>query len=262
MLKTRLVTAAVALPAVLAMVIFAPAGIFTAFIAVLGLWGLYEVATMTHSHDLFSLLSLAALGAAPLIALLTRGDGGLWIAPAAVIVAMLAMIVLVAIRGPGQGPKGATLTALGALYVGVLYPYFAILRNFRGGIPIIILMFLLVVASDTGAYFAGSALGRHKLAPLVSPKKSVEGAIGGLAAAVVAAIILRGWLAPEFSLLETAAFSAAIALLAQAGDLGGSAFKRTAGVKDSGWLFPGHGGLIDRTCSLVFAVVFTYYYCK
>lgn len=259
MLKTRLVTAAVALPAVLAIVIYTPGWFFSAFIAVLGLWGLYEVATMTHSQGPFSMAILAMAGAAPLFVILVRGDGAMWLVPVAVIAAMTALVVAVALRGPAAGPHGAILTALGAVYVGVLYPYFAMLRNLPGGIPIIILMLLLVVASDSGAYFAGSALGRLKLAPRVSPNKSVEGAIGGLVAAVVAGVVLRGWLAPQWSVAATAAIASAIAILAQTGDLAGSAFKRTAGVKDSGWIFPGHGGLIDRTCSLVFAAVFTYY---
>ncbi|MGH7781878.1 MAG: phosphatidate cytidylyltransferase, partial [Candidatus Binataceae bacterium] len=259
MLKARLWTAAVALPAVLAIVIFAPGWIFSAFIAVIGLWGLYEVAEMTRSRDVGSFAILAVAGAAPLLAILTLGDGGIWIIPVSVIAAMFVLVILVAIRGPAGGPGGAILTALGAIYVGVLYPYFAMLRNSRGGIPIIILMLLLVVASDSGAYFVGSAIGHTKLAPRVSPGKSVEGAIGGLVAAIAAGAILRRWLAPDWSVAATAAISAAIAILAQTGDLAGSAFKRTAGVKDSGWIFPGHGGLIDRTCSLVFATVLTYY---
>jgi phosphatidate cytidylyltransferase len=258
-LTTRLLTAAVALPVLLAIVIFAPDGAFSAFIAILGLWGLYEIAAMTHPRDPGSIVILAILGAAPLFVLLLLGDGGLWIIPVAVIVAMVWLVVAVAIRGPSGGPGGAILTGLGAVYVGVLFPYFAMLRNLRGGIPTIILMLLLVIASDSGAYFVGSAIGRTKLAPRVSPNKSVEGAIGGLLAAIVAGIILRRWLAPGWSIPAAAAISAAIAILAQAGDLAGSAFKRTAGVKDSGWIFPGHGGLIDRTCSLVFAAVFTYY---
>lgn len=259
MLTTRLLTAAVALPVVLAIAIFAPDAGFSAFIAILGLWGLYEIAAMTNSRDPRSIAILALAGAAPLFILLAIGDGGLWIIPVAVILAMIWLIVAVAIRGSIGGPGGATLTALGALYVGVLFPYFAMLRNLRGGIPTIILMLLLVVASDSGAYFVGSAIGRTKLAPRVSPKKSIEGAIGGLIAAVIAGVILRRWLAPDWSISATAGISAAIAILAQLGDLAGSAFKRTAGVKDSGWIFPGHGGLIDRTCSLVFAAVFTYY---
>ena len=76
---------------------------------------------------------------------------------------------------------------------------------------------------------------------------------------MLAGAILRPWLAVQFSAPAILAISGSIAFLAQLGDLAGSAFKRIAGVKDSGWIFPGHGGLLDRTCSLVFAAVFTYY---
>ena len=83
-----------------------------------------------------------------------------------------------------------------------------------------------------------------------------------VSASMVAGLILRPLLVADWAVTGIAIFSAAIAVLAQLGDLTGSALKRTAGVKDSGWIFPGHGGLIDRTCSLVFAAVFTYYYSK
>jgi phosphatidate cytidylyltransferase len=120
-------------------------------------------------------------------------------------------------------------------------------------------MILLVVASDSGAYFVGRAIGRIKLLPRVSPNKTVEGAIGGLAAVVVAAVLLRRWLVPEWTTRSALLIGLGIGVLAQAGDLANSAYKRVAGVKDSGWLFPGHGGLMDRACSLVFAAVLTYY---
>ena len=120
-------------------------------------------------------------------------------------------------------------------------------------------MLLVVIASDTGAYFGGRAFGSHKLAPRVSPHKTIEGAIAGLAASIATGLILRPWLMSQWSIGASALISGIIAILAQAGDLAGSAFKRVAGVKDSGWIFPGHGGLLDRTCSLVFAAVFTYY---
>ena len=149
---------------------------------------------------------------------------------------------------------------LGALWVGVLFPYFALLRNHAGGVPIIILMLLLVVASDSGAYFVGRSRGQVKLLPRVSPNKTVEGAIGGLSACVIAAVALRPLLAPQWSGAAAVTMAAVVGVLAQFGDLAGSAFKRVAGAKDSGWIFPGHGGLLDRTCSLVFAAAFTYYY--
>ncbi len=144
--------------------------------------------------------------------------------------------------------------------MGALFPYFALLRNRTDGIAVIIFILLLVVASDTGAYFTGSWIGRTKLAPHVSPKKTVEGAIGGLALCVVAGLLLRQPLVSGWSIGQAAALSAAIGVLAQLGDLAGSALKRSAGVKDSGWIFPGHGGLLDRTCSMVFAVVLAYYW--
>jgi phosphatidate cytidylyltransferase len=94
----------------------------------------------------------------------------------------------------------------------------------------------------------------------VSPHKTVEGAIGGLLACILAGLILRPLLTPRWTVAAAVVMAAVVGVLAQFGDAAGSAFKRVAGVKDSGWIFPGHGGLLDRTCSLVFAAAFTYYY--
>jgi phosphatidate cytidylyltransferase len=261
-LRTRVLTAAIALPAVLAVIIFAPDWFFSIFIGVLGAWGLYEVSGMTAARGAGAILVIAVAGALPLGGMLAIGDCAGWIAPAVVFALMLLLVGAVAARGGEKGPKGIILALLGALWVGVMFPYFAILRNFAGGIPAVIAMLLLVIASDTGAYFGGRALGQFKLAPRVSPNKTVEGAISGLAASVVAALIVRTHLMPEWSMPVAAEMGTAIAILSQLGDLCGSAFKRSAGVKDSGWIFPGHGGLLDRTCSLVFAAAFAYYCLK
>jgi phosphatidate cytidylyltransferase len=265
-LRTRLWTALVALPATIAIVLFARPAVFTAFIAILTAWGLYEVIAMTKANTVEALLVAITGGVSAIVLLLSDGDGAI---PAAVIMVTLLMLLLVA----RVGREGADRFALwqwarwwrlliGALWVGVLFPYFALLRNHAGGIPIIILMLLLVVASDSGAYFVGRSLGRVKLLPRVSPNKTVEGAIGGLAASIVAALALRPLLASQWSVGAAVTMAVAVGVLAQFGDLAGSAFKRVAGVKDSGWIFPGHGGLLDRTCSLVFAAAFTYYYSR
>jgi phosphatidate cytidylyltransferase len=258
-LRARVWTAAVALPVVLAAIIFLSSAGFSVFIAMLGGWGLYEVASMTGTRGIISILVLAALGVAPLLAMLAAGDGGFWVLPAVVAVMMFALVALVAISGAENTPTGVPLEIAGALWVGILFPYFALLRNLGGGIAAIIMMLLIVIASDTGAYFGGRAFGTHKLAPRVSPNKTIEGSLAGLIASIGAGLILRPWAIPQWSLPATAALSAIIAVLAQVGDLAGSAFKRVARVKDSGWIFPGHGGLLDRTCSLVFAAAFSYY---
>ena len=239
------------------MVVFAPAWLFSLFIAVLAAWGLYEIGAMTGADVLEALILVVVGGGTAVILLL--GGGTPWIVPAAVIFSMVTLVAQVGLGGGESVRRGWLFVLIGALWVGVLFPYFALLRNSAGGVPIVVLMFLLVVVSDSGAYFAGRWKGRVKLLPRVSPNKTVEGAIGGLAACVAAGIVLRGLLAPQWSLGSIVLLAAGVGVLAQLGDLAGSAFKRVVGVKDSGWIFPGHGGLLDRTCSLVFAAAFTYY---
>ena len=256
-LRTRLWTAAIALPTVIVLVLFAPPALFSVVIGMLALWGLYEIAAMVQA-DLTRTLVIAIVGGAPLI-ILVRAGRGPWLAPAIVTLGMLGLVAQVATAGGESVARGPWLAALGALWVGVLFPYLAFLRNARGAAATI-LMLLLAVASDSGAYFIGRWRGRMKLAQRVSPNKTVEGAVGGLAACVIAALLLRPLLAPSISVESLVLFAICIGILTQLGDLAGSAFKRVWGVKDSGWIFPGHGGLLDRTCSLVFAAAFAYYY--
>ena len=116
------------------------------------------------------------------------------------------------------------------------------------------------MGSDTGGYGAGRAFGRHKLAPAVSPGKTVEGALGGLTGAMAVAMLCRVLFFDALGRGEALALGAMISLLAQFGDLCESALKRAFGAKDSGWIIPGHGGILDRLDSLLFPVVFTYYY--
>jgi phosphatidate cytidylyltransferase len=124
-------------------------------------------------------------------------------------------------------------------------------RGFTHGPGAVLCLVLLVVASDIGAYFAGRRFGRLKLAPQVSPAKTWEGAAGGLAA--VALLALAGALAFGLPVLATVAFGCAIGLISIVGDLTESMFKRSAGLKDSGRLLPGHGGMLDRIDSVTAA---------
>jgi phosphatidate cytidylyltransferase len=261
-LSTRLWTAAIALPALLVVIVFLPNWSFSLFIAALGAWGLYEVGAMTRADSAVARALLIFTGAGSAALVLVASNAWNWIVPAAVFLIMLALVARIAMSGPQAITRGLGLTLTGAAYVGALFPYFALLRNQEGGVALVILMLLLVIACDSGAYFAGSNLGRIKLAPRVSPNKTIEGAAGGLLAAAGAGLIIRPLLIPRWNLAQTLTVSLAVAVLAVLGDLAGSALKRASGVKDSGWIFPGHGGLIDRTCSLVFAAVFTYYYAR
>jgi len=261
-LRARLLTAAVLLPAVGALVLFAPAWFFTIFNAVAGIWGLYEVAAMTGALHWVAVPLFAVVGGVPLFGLLYGGDLGLvgWLVPVLVILMMLGLAVRIELAGGGERFRGPRLVFMGAAYVGFLFPFFALLRNAPGGIEMLLLVILLVVVSDSGAYFVGRYLGRTKLAPSLSPHKTIEGAVGGLIATIVGGWLLFKMKGGTWDTSRILLFAAMISILAQLGDLAGSALKRGAGVKDSGWIFPGHGGLLDRTCSLVFAVFFTYYW--
>ncbi len=238
-----------------------------------GLGGLYEIAEMTRLSSAASIIVLLLVGLLPMLMLMAAPLAGgnpppdpdrfrAAIILVAVLVVAMANVVVAGVHGPDAIPRGPLLVGIGALYVGPLFPFFALVRNRPEGIRLIVLMLLLVICADAGAYFNGRAMGRHKLAFRVSPGKTVEGAIGGIIASIIAGLILRGWLVPQWQLGKLVSYASMVAILAIIGDLANSAFKRAAGVKDSGWIFPGHGGLLDRTCSLVFAAVLTYYYSR
>ncbi|MBV9923705.1 MAG: phosphatidate cytidylyltransferase [Acidobacteria bacterium] len=120
--------------------------------------------------------------------------------------------------------------------------------------------FLVLMGSDTGAYFAGRALGRHKLAPKVSPGKTWEGAVGGMVASLLAAALSHYWFFPEVSLPVLLGLAALMNVLGVVGDLTESALKRGANAKDAAQILPGHGGLFDRLDSLLFNAPLLYYF--
>ncbi len=242
----------------LAAVVLAPAPLFTALVAAAIGWGLYEVALISARGRLSLIVMLSVAGGLPTAWAFAVGAPR-WMVPAAIIAAMTGLTAWVAVAG-AKASAGALLNSLlGALYVGVLFPYLALLRNRPGGVGLTIVILLLVAASDSGAYFVGMRYGRTKLLPKVSPGKTVAGAVGSLLSSLLAMAVMRRVLAIGDSLGQALALAAAVNIMAQAGDLAESALKRSAGVKDSGWIFPGHGGLLDRADSLLFAAVFTYY---
>ena len=141
----------------------------------------------------------------------------------------------------------------GVLYVGVPGAHLVLARNLEDGQGWLVVLLAIVFATDTGAYVAGRVLGRHKLAPAISPNKTVEGAIGGLLAGAGAAVVTPGLAHAGITLLGMALLALVVPLAAMAGDLVESALKRRMGVKDMSSLLPGHGGLVDRLDSILAA---------
>ena len=150
-------------------------------------------------------------------------------------------------------------TMAGILYVGWLLSYLVALR-LEVGREWVLLAFFTVFGSDTTAFFIGKALGRHRLAPRISPAKTWEGAIGGLFGAVIVSLIVVTVFSMPLSFGQAIFLGFLVSIIAQLGDLLESLFKRKTGTKESGRLLPGHGGLLDRMDSVVFAGVVVYLY--
>ena len=154
-----------------------------------------------------------------------------------------------------------SLTVAGAVvYVGWLGQYLVGVHELADGRDWLLLAMLATFAGDTGAYFTGVTLGRHKMAPAISPKKTWEGFAGGFAAAVGAAVTVYALGAMEFDLALALGLGVVIALVGPVGDLAESLLKRGMGVKDASGLVPGHGGFLDRLDSLLFTVPATYFF--
>ncbi len=150
------------------------------------------------------------------------------------------------------------LTLTGALYVGWLGAHFLLLRGTERGLEWTGLALLSTWACDSGAYLFGSTVGHHGFFTKFSPHKTWEGAIGGWSTGLLATLLLGHLI--ELPFMHSLALGIAIVLAATFGDLAESMLKRQAGVKDSGKIIPGHGGMLDRVDSLLFVVVVVYYY--
>jgi phosphatidate cytidylyltransferase len=154
-------------------------------------------------------------------------------------------------------------TVLGVMYVALLGGHLVAVRmgfEQQRAAHLLSFFFLVIMGSDTGAYYSGRAFGRHKLAPNISPGKTWEGAIGGMIASLLMAVIAHYWFFPELPLKFALPLAALMNILGVLGDLTESALKRGAGAKDAAQILPGHGGLLDRLDSLLFNAPVLYYF--
>ena len=162
---------------------------------------------------------------------------------------------------PGRPLVESTANTLfGAIYVGWLLGYAIWLQGRVGGPQLVLFLVGVTWAGESAAYLVGSSMGRHRLAPILSPRKTVEGAIAQILVSVAAALALAAWLLPACGLAGAAGAGVLLGVIGQVGDLAESAIKRSIGTKDTGDLIPGHGGMLDRIDSLLFNAPALYLY--
>jgi phosphatidate cytidylyltransferase len=151
-------------------------------------------------------------------------------------------------------------TLFGAIYIGWLLGYAIWLQGRADGSQLVLFLVGVTWAGESAAYLVGSSVGRHKLAPILSPRKTVEGAIAQILVSIAGALALAAWLLPGCGLVGAAGAGTLLGVIGQVGDLAESAIKRSIGTKDTGGLIPGHGGMLDRIDSLLFNAPALYLY--
>lgn len=251
----RILTATIALPLLIAIILFAPFSVFAFFILCVGLLASFEHSKLwklPREGLLFFYSLLLAL-----IVLCSYAFGfpllGLMIA--------FFLLALYFIWAYGHKPELVSflpITALSLIYPALFLGHAFSFLSLPQGRILLLWTLLIVFASDTGAFYVGCKFGKHKLYPAVSPKKSWEGLMGGIAAAVLLAFITAHFL--PISHFKTVFLAFMLALTEQTGDFFESVIKRQAGYKDSGQILPGHGGLLDRIDGVLFALPVSYYF--
>jgi phosphatidate cytidylyltransferase len=249
---TRILSGAILLAIAIGVVVFASALMFTVVAEALVVLGCIEYAALARASRIDMPAAASTLAAA--IMCLAVGEDDRIMLEIALVVSFVALAVatLARWRGEQDAVARAAAAAFPSLYLGVPIGAMVLVRGLYGW-RTLFLMMLTVFVSDTAQYYSGRSFGRTPLAPAISPKKTVEGAAGGFVCGALVTAVVGAWWLPATHPAVRALLGAAIVAFGIAGDLFESMLKRSAGVKDSSSLIPGHGGVLDRIDALLFA---------
>ena len=256
MTKTRLITALLLLPVVALFV--QPGGyiflIGTLFIALTAVWEYVRMMNLRGHHPGLPVAVVVAIVGVMSLSLQSAG----YLMPVVAAVFMLSLIWQLYQKESDAPVVDWALTLAGAGYIGVGMGHLWGLRQLPDGAAWVWMALFSTWGADTFAYFVGRAFGKHKFFPRISPKKTWEGVFGGILGGIVGGVLVSTF--SVIPLPQGIVIGMIVALFDPFGDLSISMMKRYAGVKDSSHLFPGHGGMLDRTDSVFFAVILVYYY--
>jgi len=232
---------------------------FTILVAFMGLVAVYEFYKMVTKSKVNPLTIFGLLWT--LFFIISSHLNWAFTTPVLLISAVILPLGWLSIFSRGKGILTSWLwTTAGILYIGWLLSHLVALRYMENGRDWVFLTILTIIGSDTFAFFIGRAVGRHRLAPNISPSKTWEGAVGGLLGAIVVSVVMTMILNIPVGYGGAILLGFVISLFGQIGDLAESLLKRNMNVKDSSNYLPGHGGFLDRLDSVVFASVVVYYY--
>ena len=259
MFKTRLISGIVLVIIALATIISGSWILFFTLLAVslIGMRELYKVMKVSDEH--VTVLELVGYLGAVLYYIAMKADFGNY-GTMAIIISMILILFVYVFGYPKYHAEQVMAAFFGVVYVAVMLSFIYLTRSLPDGKFLVWLIFLCSWGCDTCAYCAGMLIGKHKMAPVLSPKKSIEGAVGGVAGAALLGVIYAA--ATQGKMAEYALICAVGALISMVGDLAASAIKRHQNIKDYGKLIPGHGGILDRFDSVIITAPVIYYLAK
>lgn len=260
-LAVRLLTAAVGIPIILWMLFWAPTKAIFSLVGVgFSLIGALELSGMVirEKAALKVWLVVATMSVTAVLTFAPTAEALVALLFGVVMTGALAALAWPDPLGEASGRMGWLIA--GPLYIGGGLAAIAKLHHLDDGGTWVVLSMALAWGSDTGGYFAGKAFGRHKLYEKISPKKTIEGSIGGLATVVAFALVIKWLWLPSLPWIHAVVLALVAGVVGQAGDLCISVIKRSTGVKDTGHIIPGHGGLLDRIDALMFTAPTTLLY--
>ncbi len=250
-MKTRIITAIILIP-LLVLVLLADSPVIAAAVIVISAVGMYEFFKAIGISQKKCLCAVGYLAAA-VVPLLSYIPSELW-APLGFLF-MFVLFVLMLAQHTSVTVNDASAVVFGVIYIPFFLSSLFYIRQLEGGWILIWLPFVGAFLTDTCAYFSGVFLGKHKLCPNISPKKTVEGAVGGVLGCMGACLLYGLLLEKVWNFdvvyVKLAILGLAMSVVSQIGDLSASIIKRTFGIKDYGKIFPGHGGILDRLDSVI-----------
>jgi phosphatidate cytidylyltransferase len=247
-------------PPLILLIALGPPAVLSLMVLVATFLGLREFYPLAFPHSQWVERSVGIVLGIGLALLLSSGQIAL--VPPYVVFLLLVLSVLFMATSQNllSAISNVGVILLGILYVGFLLAHVSLIRNLALGRQWVLFLIATVWAGDISAFLFGSRLGRHKLYPKISPKKTVEGLAGGLLGSAVVAVAFSLLFLPQLKTGPCVLLAFAVGILGQLGDFTESMLKRSAQVKDSGSLIPGHGGILDRLDSFLFTAPFLYYF--
>ena len=262
-LTNRILTSALILTLVALVIFFFPNWVFSILASAMIGIALMEFFNLVAKKNIFvyKYFGIIIGMCVPLIIYFQMGGEGYFtLEPFFIVIACFFIFVLQFIRrDSSQALASIAVTLFGLLYVAWFFSFFVKIKFLQNGMMLVAFLILVTKMGDVGAYLIGNVIGKHSLIPRISPHKTIEGTIGGLAFSIMTAIASKSYL-PAFSYAHLVVLGVLLGILAQVGDLAESLLKRDCGVKDSGSILSGFGGMLDLIDSLLFTTPIFYFY--